>query len=544
VLITLDTTRADALGCYGGPAGLTPNLDALAGEGVLYLRARATAPLTMPSHSSMLTGLYPIRHTVRSNSLEALPESALTLAELARGRGVATAAFVAAVVLSREFGLAQGFDVYDQPERPALQTELFPEERAAEAVAGAAIAWIEARDRERPFFLWVHFFDPHLPYEAPDELVRLAGGNRYHAEVARMDRAIGGVLDALKRTGAYDETLVIAVADHGEMHGEHGEETHGLLVYEPVIRVPMILRDPSGARAGERSDEIVSIADVYPTIAEGLGLGAPRDVDGLSLFRRRVPAERGVYFESYYGFFAFGWSHLAGWADRRGKLIQSSDPELYDVAADPGEARNLIAQRAGEAAASRAEIAALARRPALVRTGDDEAAQALTDLLAALGYAGVGSGGEDPLDPLARSDRPNPRDRTTAHGLYLRAHSLRTRMRFDEAAQILAGVVRENPLHASAWAELSTCYVKLSRFDEGIAAARRALAVGCDWYGPHENLGVAYDNQERYSEAVEQYKAVLAAKPGHAEVRDRLVLLLRHLGREDEARRFAAQAGR
>jgi len=545
LLITLDTTRADALSCYGAPAGLTPYLDALAAEGVLYERARTTAPLTMPTHASMLTGLYPLRHTVRSNSAEALPASAHTLAELAQAGGVDTAAFIAAVVLSAEFGLAQGFDVYDQPERPAVQTEKHYQERDADAVADAAVAWIESREPGEPFFAWVHFFDPHQPYTAPADMLARAGGDPYRAEVAHMDRAIGRVLDALKRTGQYDDTLVIAVADHGESLEEHGEGTHGCLVYEPVIHVPMIVRDPAAARAGERSDEIVSVVDVYPTIAEALRLPLPadaRDVDGRSLFRRRVPDDRGVYFESYYGFFSFGWSHLAGWADRRGKLIQSSDPELYDVAADPGETRNLIEERADVAEAQRAELAALAERPVLERTAGDRAADATAEQLKALGYAGVGAGdATDPLHPLAESTRPNPRDRIGAHRDFLRALSLRVAQRYTEAIALLEPIVAENPRHSGAWADLSSCYVKVNRFQRGIAAAQRALETGPDWYGPHENMGVAFDNLGRIPEAIAQYEIILGMRPGYDLVRDRLVLLLRSEGRTDEAERWAAR---
>jgi arylsulfatase A-like enzyme len=539
LLVTMDTTRADALSCYGGPPGVTPNLDALARDGVLYLQARTTAPLTMPTHASMLTGLYPIRHTVRSNSAEALPASARTLAEAARDGGLDTAAFVAAVVLASDFGLAQGFDVYDEPEKPAVATEIHYEERSADEVADRAIAWLVGRDPDAPFFLWVHFFDPHQPYDPPADMLAQAGGDPYRAEVARMDRAIGRLIDALERIGALDETLVVAAADHGEALEEHGEGTHGCLVYDGVIRVPLIVRDPAGERAGERSGEIVSTADVYPTIADALGLRAERDVDGRSLFRRRVPPDRGVYFESYYGFFSFGWSHLAGWADARGKTIQSSDPEFYDVHADPGEERDLVDERGDVVAEHRARLDALARKPTLVRTGDDQASQALADQLQALGYAGVGSGGEDPLHPLAESDRPNPRDRIGVHRRYLRAIALNAARQHAEAAEILEEITATDRLHVGAWSELSTSYVKTGRFEDAIRAAGRAFELGSRWYGVHENLGVSYDNLSSYSDAVEQYERVLELRPGHRQIRDRLVALLRHLGREEDAKRYA-----
>ncbi|MEM7306864.1 MAG: sulfatase-like hydrolase/transferase [Planctomycetota bacterium] len=542
LLITMDTTRADALSCYGAPPGVTPHLDALAAEGVLYEEARTTAPVTMPSHASMLTGLYPLRHTVRTNSQAALPASALTLAEAARDAGLSTAAFVAAVVLADDFGLAQGFDTYDQPERPAVQTEAHYESRDAEDVVSAALAWLDARDPDEPFFAWVHFFDPHLPYDPPADLVEQAGGNPYHAEVARMDRAIGRLLDALRAKGRLDDTLVLAVADHGEALEQHGEGTHGCLVYDPVIRVPMIVRDAGDPRAGTRSDEIVSVTDVYPTVAEALGLPAAADVDGRSLFRRTVPDDRGVYFESYYGFFSFGWSQLAGWADRRGKTIVSSRPEFYVVRDDPGELDDRIAAHAPIVEQHRERIAKLAAAPSLERTADDRATQAVEDQLRALGYTGAGGGDEDPLHPLAPSTRPSPSDRIASHRAYLRSITLHFAGQSAEAATLLEEIVRENGLHHLAWSQLSTCYVALKRYEEAITAAHRSLEIGQEWYGPHENLGVSYDNLERYPEAVEQYKRVLALRPGHREIRDRLVLLLRYLKREDEAKRYAAEA--
>ncbi len=538
LLLTLDTTRADALSCYGAPPGLTPHLDALAAEGVRYARAHTVVPLTMPAHASMLTGLYPPRHTVRTNSRNALPQSAGTLAEAARAHGLETAAFLAAAVLASDFGLDQGFELYDEVPRPELMSDVHYDARDAEDVADAVLEWLARRDRERPFFAWVHFFDPHLPYTAPPEDLAQAGGDPYRAEVARMDRAIGRILDALKAQGLLEETLVIAVADHGEAQEDHGEGTHGMLAYEATLRVPLIVRDPSGWRAGERSSEPVSVVDVCPTLAEALDLSLPADVDGVSLFRRRAPDDRGVYFESLQGLLGFGLSPLLGWADEDGKYLHSSRPELYDLARDPGERANLAAERPEAAARARDRIRAVCSRPPLARGPDDRAGADLVDQLHRLGYTGAGAG-EAVIDPLAPSSAPSPADAIGAHRDFLRAVDLHAAGRTAEAIPLLERIVRDNPRNALAWGQLSTCYVKTNRFEDTLPAARRALELGEDWYGPHENLGVAFDNLGRIEDAVREYELVLAQKPGHQQVRDRLVLLLRRLGRGTEADGYA-----
>jgi tetratricopeptide (TPR) repeat protein len=357
-----------------------------------------------------------------------------------------------------------------------------------------------------------------------------------------MDRAIGRILDALRAQGLADETLVLAVADHGEAHEEHGEGTHGMLVYEPTLRVPLIVRDPSGWGAGERSDEAASVVDVYPTLAEALGLPVPAGAGGVSLFRRRVPEGRGVYFESLQGMLGYGLSPLVGWADAEGKYLHSSRPELYDVARDPKEEQDLIAERAALAARDAAKIRAVYDRPALARSADDRAGAELIEDLNRLGYAGVGAGmgagvgdAGAAFDPLAPNHAPSPADSIGAHRDFLHAVYLRTSGHMAEATPLLEGLVEDNPRNALAWGELSTCYVKSGRFEETLAAARRSLELGEDWYGPHENLGVAYDNLGRREDAVKEYALVLEAKPGYQEVRDRLVVLLRALGRTQEA---------
>ncbi len=541
LLITLDTTRADALGCLGGLEQGTPSLDALAAEGVLYTQARTVAPVTLPAHSSMLTGLFPPRHTVRTNSRLALPQEAVTVAERARERGFQTSAFVAASVLSASFGLDQGFERYDEPPVPDVPDPLHFASRPATEVADAACAWIEALDPERPFLAWVHFFDPHQPYAAPERFVQQAGGDAYRGEVAYMDHEVGRVLAALARRGLDGETLVIVVGDHGESLGEHGEATHTTLAYSATIRVPLIVRYPDRYRQGERSDEIVSVADVGPTLVEALGLGAPGDIDGQSLYRRSVPGERGVYFESYYGFLSFGWSPIVGWADKRGNYLYSSRPEFYDPGADPREQRDLIDQvPAAELLRYRAGIEAVAARPPLHRAEDDDAGAGAVDALNALGY--TGSPGEDaPPPPLSPTDKKSPRDMQPIHALYLQGKALNAEQRWRESAPILRKVVAANPENASAWFHLASALLPLGEYEEALAASREAITLRPDWAGPLHSAAKALRSLGRREEALALLEPALGGErdePGSLGLLAEAADICAELGRDQDADRY------
>lgn len=338
ILITLDTTRSDALGCYGRSGDPTPNLDALAREGVRFTQARSVAPLTLPSHASMLTGLYPPRHTVRDNGQAVLPQSARTAAECLEDAGYETAAFVSAAVLDEPWGIAQGFQYFDAPQDTG-DGSAHVGERSGREVIDSALAWLPARDAKRPLFLWVHLFDPHAPYEPPADALARAGGNAYLGEVVETDRQVGRLLAALRAYASFDASAVLVVADHGEALGQHGEPTHSALCYEPSIHVPLILRLPSGEQAGRVEDKLVSVADIFPTLLELAGESVPERIDSRSL--RTPDAARAVYFESYSGWLNHGWSPLIGLAQGREKYLWSETHELYDLRLDPREKLDL-----------------------------------------------------------------------------------------------------------------------------------------------------------------------------------------------------------
>jgi len=539
LLVTLDTVRADALGCYGRKPAVTQNLDLLAREGTLFEDAHCVAPSTLPSHASMLTGLYPIRHTVRHNGLHPLPQSARTLAEAAREKGFETAAFVGSVVLADSFGLDQGFDVYDEPSRAGPSVTTHFDERPASQVIDAALAWLARRDRSRPFFLWVHLFDPHAPYAPPAEFRTGAlAGEPYLGEIAFADRELGRLLAALRKQGWLERTAVLAVADHGEAFGEHGEISHGTYCYEPTLRVPLILRLPDGEH-GAREHRPVSPVDVYPTLAEVMGLPPPRadEIDGVSLLA--PPADRGVYFESYYAWHAYGWSPIAGWLDERGKYLHSSTPEIFDLSDDPSEQRNL----AGRLDSSRYEaaIAALAARPALASGDAGGIDETLQRKIRGLGYAGVEDARAVEPHPLARTDRPSPAQRNLELRRLTEALVMVNAGRPVEAAARLDQVLAVDPDNPEALDLSSVCAIRTSRYADAVPLLERIVASGRARAPTHYNLGLALSELGRLDQAIAAYQRALGIAPDEPRVLQALVPLLRRAGREGEASAYEAK---
>lgn len=549
VLITLDTTRADAPSCCGGPEGLTPALDRLAREGIVYEAARTVAPITLPAHASMLTGLYPVRHAVRDNSLNPLPDAVETLSERARAAGMRTAAFVAAGVLDPAFGLDQGFEVYEAPPRSAKARALtthYPE-RSGHEVVRSALRWLRGLGDGERFFLWLHFFEPHAPYEPPPKALERAGGNAYWGEVADMDDAIARFLRELRERRLLDRTLVAVVGDHGEGLGDHGEDTHGVFCYDTTLRVPFLVRYPDGYRAGERSREIVSVTDVHPTFLEALELGEPEDVDGVSLYRRRVPAERGAYFESFYGTIHYGWAPLAGWVDAQGKYVHGPSPEYFRVDTDPEETRNLVAEAEQEnLLAYREAVAEVFEAQRFEAQGEIE--PELVRQLQALGYATAGKGADSFPHPLEAEGLPDPRDRRDELDRVYRALELAELRRLDEATALLAEVVEENPRNASARQYLADYLVAAGRCPEAVPHLEHLIEGEAARASTHLNLGFCLGNAGRNEEAVTHFKRAYELDSGSAMALSNLVVVLKRLGRTEEAeayrRRYEELRGR
>jgi choline-sulfatase len=486
VLVTLDTTRADVIaGALHDPAHF-PAFASLAERVVGFPRAYTTAPLTLPAHASILTGLTPPRHGIRDNGLAALADEAVTLPEILSGHGYATAAFVSSVVLDRSFGLDQGFDLYDEPSLH-LRTGFDPEnERPADATVARACAWLEELDRDRPFFLWVHFYDPHLPYEPEPRHLEKARGDAYRGEVVQVDAALGRLLATLERLDLSDDTLLALTADHGESLGEHGEPTHGALCYEATVRVPFYLCFP-GEVPLPGPAHIASVVDLMPTLLGRLGLPVPAGLDGIDLFRPDNRRDRGVYFESYSGYLYYGWSPLAGWRDPHGKYLHSSKPELYRLPSDPAEIDDQARVSPEDCAAARAAIAELFSRPALPprRSSEDPRLDAA---LSALGYASgsLESGLPGPLEP---TDRPDPRSLAGELVPLLGAHTSLAAGRFEEALALARRILARNPAHLLALDIQAVSDMELGHFEAAEEALLRRLDGGPQRADTWLNLG-------------------------------------------------------
>jgi arylsulfatase A-like enzyme len=406
LLVTIDTLRADRVGAYGDAQARTPHLDALARSGLAFDRAYSPAPLTLPSHTTILTGLLPPAHGVRGNGAFALGPGPPTLAEALRARGLRTAAFVGGFPLSRRFGLDRGFEHYDDrmEKAPGLHFE-FAERRASEVVS-AARTWLAAATG--PVFVWVHLFDPHAPYDPPPAF---AGPDPYRGEIAAADAALGDLMAAWDaRKGP---SYVAVTSDHGEAFGEHGEESHSLFVYDATLHVPLVLRG-HGLPAGRRQATPVGLADLAATLLARVG-GAGPSLPGRDLTATPLPAVP-LYAETLAPRLDFGWSDLRAWRDSRFKLVRAPRPELYDVDADPGETRDLARSDPRRTAAMDAALgealAAMGERES-VRRPDSEAAERLRALGYAQGPGGTGSGA-DPKDrvevalAIARAAGPFP----------------------------------------------------------------------------------------------------------------------------------------
>jgi arylsulfatase A-like enzyme/Flp pilus assembly protein TadD len=340
LLITIDTLRADRVGAYGNPNGLTPALDALAREGTVFERAYAHVPLTLPSHACILLGLTPPEHGVRDNSGYVVREGSTTLAGTLKKQGFATAAFVGSYAVDSRFGLNQGFDLYDDNYGSQKFQEAVFVERRAGAVVDGALRWLEGR--REPWFLWVHCYDPHAPYEPPEPYKSRFAAAPYDGEVAYTDSQLARIFNRLREDGLLEQTLVVVTADHGEGLGDHSEPTHGYFAYESTLRVPLIVRAP-GVKAGRVSSTVAHV-DIFPTVCEALGLRPPSGLQGRALPEagRKAPAERDIYFECLYPYYSRGWAPLKGFLASGWKFIDSPIPELYNLAKDPGEKTNLV----------------------------------------------------------------------------------------------------------------------------------------------------------------------------------------------------------
>ncbi len=508
LLITLDTTRADYLGCYGGSVR-TPALDTLARRGVLFSRAITPAPITLPAHASLLTGLYPHHHGARHNGLYRLGPEHYTLTRSVKAAGYTTGAVISAFVLDARFGLDSGFDTYDDDfSDVGPHPERLDPERKADQTTDRAIDWLRA-NAARPFFLWVHYFDPHAPYHPPAPYARRYAQDPYAGEVAFMDAELGRLLKALRQLGRTDDTLVIAVGDHGESLGEHGELAHGYLLYDPTVRVPLIMACGQRLGGGTHVAGLVSLTDVMPTVLGLLGLPAT-PTDGCDLTRSRPTGP--VYCESLYSLIEQGWAALFAVFSEQHKYILGPNPQLFDLSADPQESRNLAAAQPQTAAEMLRRVsdffgAELERTGAPTVTEQLDAAAVAR--LQSLGYVGRAA------DDFADEPRPDPAEYLPLLQKCQSAVSAAVTGRISrpEATSVVEGVLAEHPDFYPAYQHLADLLYDAGDLRQAAAVARRGLELRPENVGLMLSLSRIAARQGNGQEAAALCRRVIAVYP-------------------------------
>lgn len=437
VLISIDTLRPDHLHCYGYAERTSAAIDALASEGTLFENAFTPVPLTLPAHTSMLSGLYPPRTSVRDNGFFRCPDGVQLISEAAKSGGYVTAAFVSGFPLNRRFGLAQGFDVYDDRTDSAHAPLHHYPERQADDTISSALKWLQSV--RPPFFLFVHLFDPHAEYRPHPEF---PGLQPYDAEIASADAAVGRLIERLRQNRLLENTFIALTSDHGESLGEHGERTHGVFLYDATLRVPLIIRGP-GIPAARRQTTLVSIVDIVPTITHALGLPENAKLDGVDLLSGK--SHDYVYSESFYPRFDLGWSELLALRAPDAKYVEAPRPELYLLAKDPRELNNRLAGESERAALMRSRLLSTSSMGTTPSPAEPDAET--RDTLRSLGYVQAGR-------PSAVNGLPDPKDRIKLLAHIDDATALVARGDRAGAARVLKQTLDQEPANP----ELATLY--------------------------------------------------------------------------------------
>ena len=540
LLITLDTTRADHLGCYGYPPAKTPHLDGLAREGIRFARVYCPAPLTLPSHCSIMSGLYPVTHKVRNNGHD-LPPGIKTLADILKGHGYTTAAFVSSFSVDSRFGIGRGFDVYDDTFQSQLPLKSSNAERRAEETFGRFSRWLE-KNWENRFFAWVHYFDPHLPYDPPSPYREEFGGRLYDGEIAYMDHYVGAILERLEEKGILEKTIIVVAGDHGEGLGDKVEAGHGIFLYEETLLVPLIFYNRKVFPRSQVIESQARLVDVAPTILEIIGLkDEAAGMQGQSLsawLRGKSRKDLDGLVETFYPRENFGWSELVGLISGAWKFIRAPRPELYDLKNDPEERKNIYnisANKAGELAEKlERELLRLSSdrkasgEPAIARTTDLEK-------LRSLGYLNFA-----PAKP--GSAFADPKEKIGLLRLIQQAQAYELEEQYPEAERVYRKILEEIPDSPASYVNLAIAQARQNKFDQAIETLGQGIARIPDSEIMLVRLGHTYLVTGKSQEALETMEKVLALNPQNVDALTVCAGILDATGRKDDARSYYERA--
>ncbi|MEO6235833.1 MAG: sulfatase-like hydrolase/transferase [Vicinamibacterales bacterium] len=471
ILISIDTLRADHLPAYGYSRVRTPNIDALAAGGTTFEQAYTHAPQTLPAHASILSGELPFEHAVRDNIGFTVKAGQWFLQRALHDRGWPTGGFVSAYVLRSATGIGQGFDRYDSELPPSSgELSIGQLQRDGDKTLAAAEAWMGGIDKTKPFFLFLHLYEPHKPYAPPE---RFSSYEPYDGEIAHADEIVGRLFDRLRAGGLYDRATIVLVSDHGEGLGDHGEQEHGLFLYRETTRVPLIVKLP-GRHAAARVAAPVQHIDIAPTILDLVGAPKHAGARGRSLRpllegTGTLP-DTGIYAEALYSRYHFGWSELYALTDSRYRLIRAPRDELFDLERDPKESASIAAARPQVRQAMRSALEGLIANasiaaPAAVSEEDKQR-------LIALGYVG---GGSSAALALPGDSLPDPKDKVKLLEQYRRASDLAGKLKFDEAVGVYREVLAEDPEMTDVWLQLAEVEIRRGGMDDAIKAYKEVI---------------------------------------------------------------------
>lgn len=512
VFITIDTLRADHLGCYGYKQIQTRNIDALAAHSVRFERAYTPVPVTLPAHTAIFTGTYPTLSGMHDFSGNKLNPSQSTLASILKQHGYATAAVIGSAVLDSRFGLNKGFDFYyDHFDFNRLQESNLEEmERPGNIVADVALDWL-GKNYKTSFLLWMHLYDPHYPYRPPPPYSEQYKDRPYDGEIAFADSQIGRLIAFLKAKGVYENTMIVLTGDHGESLGEHGEKTHGFFLYNATLHVPVIIHLP-GNDTAKVLPELISLTDLLPTALQVLKVDVPAQVQGRGLLPLMTPKKdedsRSLYAETFLPRIHFNWSELRSVETGKYQFIQAPKPELYDLSTDPGETRNLYLDKKAVADELHARLNALihqysADHELAEKTGLDPA---LMERLKSLGYAGFSGGGNS---TSTDAFLPDPKDRIQTYELISDAIAESQHGEYQSSTEKLTAALNTDPASVPVHYLLGLNYYRLREFQKAVDEFQRVLQLSPDYELAVFNLGLAYARTSDFDRAIQMLKHAL-----------------------------------